>query len=280
MKENNTSSFCTPLVLLTDFGHQDGFVGVMKGVIASIAPLTPVIDLSHEVEPQNVFQASLILKGSFSYFPEGSLFVCVVDPGVGTERRIILLEYQKRLFLAPDNGLLTFLLYDENEDKKASLHIYEVTNEEFFLSETPSDSFHGRDIFAPVAAYLSGKDVSPPSLGRQVGYSSLHTSFLLPPPRISSCRITGEVICCDHFGNCITNISAKDLAPFGDKRWLLSLYGNTVGELLSSYAGAQEGKPACLINSWGFVEVFLKNDHARQKIPLKEGEVVILFFEE
>ncbi len=137
------------IVLLTDFGNKDNFVGVMKGVISGINPVAHLIDLTHEIEPQSVQQAAFVLWASRKFFPEDSIFVNVVDPGVGSDRKIICGRVDNQIFIAPDNGLLDYVVAEANE-----LEFYEVSNKRFFLSDV-SSTFHGRDIFAPVSANIS-----------------------------------------------------------------------------------------------------------------------------
>ena len=204
-----------PIVtLLTDFGTKDSYVGIMKGIISGINPDANIIDLCHEIGRQDIFEGAYVLYSSYKFFPAGTIHVAVVDPGVGTKRKIICAKIRDYLFLAPDNGILSLVLTDE----KPRL-IIEVTNKKHFLPEI-SNTFHGRDIFAPVAAYLS-KGIDPLKLGKRVKRIK---EIDFPVPTFFEKRVEtrtnkfvhatptkrgvlkGEVIYIDAFGNLITNI--------------------------------------------------------------------------
>ncbi len=282
MMNEKQDTLSPPIVLLTDFGTKDGFVGVMKGVIASIAPQTAVIDLSHEVEAQNILHAALILKGSFSYFPEGSIFLCIIDPGVGSKRNIILMEHQNRLFLAPDNGLLPALFANSDEKEEKEIVLYSIENSRYFLQGKLSESFHGRDIFAPVGAYLSIGQAHFGNIGKLLPLHSLHAPPLLPAPIITEERIEGQILYFDHFGNALTNITAEQIEKAtGEKKgsWSFMINGDNQGVLLTHYAAAKEGKLSCLINSWGMLELFVKNGNAKKVFSLKKGIFMKLFLQ-
>ncbi|MEM9986552.1 MAG: SAM-dependent chlorinase/fluorinase, partial [Bacteroidota bacterium] len=191
----------TPLVLLTDFGAQDGYVGIMKGIIAGIAPTTQVIDLSHQIPPQNLMAAKFVLWNSYRFFPPGSLFVVVVDPGVGSNRHILALEAGGYRFIAPDNGVLDYVLAESRVK-----HFLRVEEKKLMRSEI-SQTFHGRDIFAPVAAKIAA------------GYpfttvGPAHPYKLPDSPWASSQElpIAGEIVYVDHFGNLISNVKARGLS--------------------------------------------------------------------
>ncbi|MEM7659373.1 MAG: SAM-dependent chlorinase/fluorinase, partial [Bacteroidota bacterium] len=188
-----------PIVLLTDFGHQDGYVGVMKGQIARIAPHVQVIDLSHDLPPQSIPAARFVLWRHFRYFPVGTIFVCVVDPGVGTARDILYVRMEGYSFLAPDNGLLDYVLAE------ASTHEAYVVENQNWMSLVPSNTFHGRDIFAPVAAHLANREPV-----KQIG----PTKWLAPPesPFLSAespGRVRAKVLYIDTYGNVITNLTLQ-----------------------------------------------------------------------
>jgi len=188
-----------PIALLTDFGHGDPYLGIMRGVILSINPQAQVVDLCHEVLPQNVFQAAFLLRAAYPYFPTGTIFVAVVDPGVGSARRILCLDTQCHLFLAPDNGLLSLIA--------APGRWRHVTSRRYFLNPV-SHTFHGRDIFAPVAAHLS-LGLDPGELGPVVADPVQLPAHI--PQRFGD-ELRARVVHIDHFGNLITNVTAADLA--------------------------------------------------------------------
>ncbi|MEK6559083.1 MAG: SAM-dependent chlorinase/fluorinase, partial [Planctomycetota bacterium] len=190
------------MTLLTDFGNQDAYVGVMKGVITGINPLANIIDICHNIPPQDVFNAAYLLYTSYKYFPRGTIHVAVVDPGVGTERNIVCVKTKDYFFLVPDNGLLSFIVQEEKPKV-----IVRLTNDRYFLP-SPSNTFHGRDIFAPAAAYLS--------LGvklRQLGIKINQLKQLdIPKPDYKKTgQLEGQIIYIDRFGNLITNIKKEYL---------------------------------------------------------------------
>ena len=213
-----------PIVLTTDFGLSDPYVGVMKGVILGINPSAAIIDLTHQVQPQNLVHASFLLKTSHSYFPPDSIHVAVVDPGVGTFRKAILLTSPAGSFVAPDNGILSGVLeafLDRHPADggavpvPASCAAYELTNPDFQLHPV-SSTFHGRDIFSPAAAHLSlgaaAESFGPP-LQELVWLP-------FPQPSVQGNQIAGQVIYVDHFGNLVTNVP-RDLLSSGSRvsRW-------------------------------------------------------------
>ena len=199
------------ITLITDFGLQDGYVGVMKGVISNINPSASVIDISNTIAAQDIFQAACVLNNSYSYFPKGTIHVVVVDPGVGSDRKILCLKTEDYVFLAPDNGVLSFVI-----EKDESPSIREVTNGKLFLPRL-SNTFHGRDIFAPVAAHIS-KGVSHKEFGERVDKTN---EITLPKPILSpEGKLTAEIIYVDSFGNLITNVNkeAVDRMKIGMER--------------------------------------------------------------
>ena len=249
------------IALLTDFGVSDQYVGTMKGVILSNAPNTHLVDISHEVSPHNVVQAGYLLWASYKYFPEGTIFVCVVDPGVGSTRKIICVRTSRHLFLAPDNGLLNFVLREENVREAI-----EVRAEGGAIRGLPaihlagdSSTFHGRDIFAPVAAALSqGKNWSP---------DVPRITLDVPPPQFvdsKNSKITPRILHIDRFGNLITNIRIDEKDE--DKNFAPTLHvGRTqVGTWISNYAEAPKKKPCLILGSSGLVEIVAKNSSAQQ----------------
>lgn len=191
------------IALLTDFGYKDNFVGIMKGVILGINPQVNLVDISHGVKPQSIFEAYFLLKNSYKFFPKGTIFVAVVDPGVGSKRKSILIETNDYFFIGPDNGIFSFL---ESHEIKNIVHL---TNKEYFLKPV-SSTFHGRDIFAPAAGFLS-KGVSPEELGTLI--KSIKR-VEIPKPRIEKDKLVGEIIYIDGFGNLISNISREVFNKF------------------------------------------------------------------
>lgn len=248
-----------PIVLLTDFGLRDIYVGVMKGVIASRAPKAPVIDLTHDIPPQDIRGAAFALKVSVPYFPLGALFVCVVDPGVGSARRILWGRSARHQFLAPDNGLLGAL---EGED--ALREVRHVSNAGLF-ADAPSATFHGRDIFAPLAARLSGS-LLPAMLGPQVDdWRRLD----LPAPQPEGDGLTGEILTIDRFGNAITNIRAEQA------RGKAVAFGRLkLGSALRTYAEAADGASLALVGSSGYLELSVRNGDFAARAKARKGDPV------
>ena len=252
----------SPIALLTDFGTRDHYVGVMKGVILSINRHAQIVDISHEVDSQDVTTAYFLLKNCYRYFPTGTIFVTVVDPEVGTERPIVAVQTPDYLFLAPDNGSLSFLAQEKIE------RMVHVTNRKLML-EPVSNTFHGRDIFAPCAAHLSlGLDLAkfgPPT--------STLTRFDCREPEISSEGvILGEVITIDKFGNLVTNISGDRVSDF--KHIEVKLGRTVVQDLSRTYADKKKGSVVALIGSGGELEISVAQGNAAKKLKAKVGDVV------
>lgn len=248
------------IVLLTDFGEKDAYPGVMKGVIAGIAPEAKVMDLSHAIDPQDVQGARFVLWNSYSYFPSGSIFVCVIDPGGGSGRPIIAVKTAQHIFIAPDNGLLDYVLAEVTPQL-----VLRVENPGFWRPEI-SHTFHGRDIFAPTAAHLAA-GVPFTQLG------PTHDSFLLPPSPwkqpVSGLQ-AGEIVHQDHFGNLITNIIWPENQPGTLK------VGEAHIPLGKTYASVAIGEALALPGSHGRLEIAIRNGHAAQTLGLKIGDVVQL----
>jgi S-adenosyl-L-methionine hydrolase (adenosine-forming) len=243
------------ITLLTDFGLSDPFVGIMKGVIYSIAPDVTVVDIAHNLEPYSVMEGALILEASYRYFPRHTIHVAVIDPGVGTERRVILAETERCLFLAPDNGILSFIVHHEKPQR-----LVEVKNGQFFLDPV-SSTFHGRDIFAPVAAHVA-RGTPLEEFG-----PSLDSLTLLPEPYLyqGKGKIEGEIISIDRFGNLITSIPADSIKGKRIKR--LSFKELFIEGISPHYAAqGKEGQPIALVNSFGRLEIAINQHDARKTL--------------
>ena len=250
------------IALLTDFGLSDPYVGIMKGVILNINPDVQLVDISHLIVPQNINEAAFMLGRSYSYFPKGTIFVVVVDPGVGSQRSILMVEVNGYIFLAPDNGVLKYIF-----NKHPGAHIFQVTNQKYFLSQV-SQTFHGRDIFAPVAAHLS-KDIRPKQLGSRI------SEFIrgeISVPVKGQDRIVGEVIYFDRFGNGITNIEQNMIINLASAKIQIKNY--TISKLSLSYHDVEMGTPLALIGSGGTVEISINQGNAKNSLPLQIGDSV------
>ena len=259
------------ITLITDFGLDDEYVGLMKGVILSIDPSVTIVDITHHIAPQDMVQAAFTLNASYRYFPDGSIHLIVVDPGVGGKRAIVAVKKKGHVFIAPDNGVLTLLFGDGGIDA-----CVRVDNPEFFLSSI-SQTFHGRDILAPVGAHIA----------RGVPLSRIGTAAdvagLVHLPGLKSCRsangeITGKIVAIDHFGNLITNISAHELqelcAGKPQREPLVRIGKHIIPGLSSTYESVEVQKPLALIGSRGYLEIAVNTGRANTHLNVQKGDGV------
>lgn len=245
------------ITLITDFGTKDGYVGAMKGMLLSINPRATIVDITHQIEPQNILQAAYVLKITWQYYPEGTIHLIVVDPGVGTDRKAVILETPIALFVAPDNGSLNYVIKDMTQ-------AVTITNPRYW-ADSVSSTFHGRDIFAPVAAHLS-LNVPITEFGERIT-SLVQLPGSHPIFKKDGC-IIGHVIHIDRFGNLITNVKRSDLpadATFKIKE-------HSIQQLSSTYAKS-DGLLA-LIGSDDHLEVSLRNGNAAKHLGANCGETV------
>jgi S-adenosylmethionine hydrolase len=274
-----------PIVILTDFGTTDAFVGIMKGVIAQIAPRTPWIDLTHEIPPGDIRRGALTLWQSIDYFAPGSIFLVVIDPGVGTSRRPIMLQNGRHSFVAPDNGVLSFVFGDD-------LKAWEISNPRLGLPD-PGSTFHGRDIFAPAAAHAS-LGVPGPQFGDLV--TDLH---LLAHPRLESLttgKLTGQILHPDRFGNLLTSLGVFTWSEKGHlefKPWVgdttpfsvhphslqLEVQDRKLLPWAKTFADIPPEECAVLLGSSGLLEIVANRQSAANLLNLQPDEPVILRFE-
>ena len=262
--------FMAVITLLTDFGLKDPYVGVMKGVILSIAPAARIVDITHGVDGQDVLGAAYVLASAFPFFPKNSVHAAVVDPGVGSDRKIVAVSMAGQICLAPDNGVLS-LLYDAWPVEKA---VY-VENPRYFLPDV-SATFHGRDVFAPVAARLwaglAMEELGPPVLASNLARIDL------PEPKADDTGISGRVIWVDGFGNLVTDISAALLdrfCPEKDRRRLvIRAKGVLINGLASCYARVPEGALLALVGSGGRLEISVNKGSAARVSGLGAGDAV------
>lgn len=249
-----------PIVLLTDFGHRDPFVGIMKGVILSRAPKATVLDLSHDIPPGDIPAAALSLRQSVPYFPKSSIFVVVVDPGVGSKRRVVWGRSRKHDFLAPDNGVLTWL---QNEDK--IMRWRAVTNDKLFLAKM-SSTFHGRDVFSPVAASLAN-GLRPEKLGPKMKDP---VRLAWPEPKRIRGGLEGVILSCDHFGNVVTNIPVNLVPP---KAHIIH-HQKDLGPVRTHYAAVPPGRPLAVAGSAGLIEISTRDGDYSARTRARRGETV------
>jgi S-adenosyl-L-methionine hydrolase (adenosine-forming) len=263
-----------PLITLTtDFGLSDHFVGTLKGVILNIAPDAEIVDISHSVQAFDVLDGALTIAQSYSYFPSGTVHLVVVDPGVGTARRPILVTSERHHFVAPDNGVLS-LVYGREE----RLHIRHVTAEHYYLQPV-SNTFHARDIFAPVAAWLA-KGVDPEKFGEEI---SDFVRFNAPKPKSANGNtLRGVVLKVDRFGNLITNITPQD-APMlfaSDPAPFKILVGkHEITEIHSSYSGGTLGSVFGILGSMGYLEIASNRGSAAKIVGTGKGSEVTVSLE-
>lgn len=252
------------ITLTTDFGYKDPFVAEVKGVILSINPDAVLIDVTHSIEPQNVEEAAYVIGSIFSWFPLGTIHLVVVDPGVGSLRKGLILEAGGHYFVGPDNGAFSHIVHFYSPVK--GTHIAE---EKYMLSED-SPTFQGRDLFAPAAAWLS-KGLRPEEFGPTV------KDFVTLPirqPEVTTGSISGEIFYLDHFGNAITNIKSDALAAFGN-RCNVEVKDRVI-PMVRYYVQAEENDLCCLVNSSGYLELFVNKGSAAERYGLKKGDKVVV----
>ncbi|HEX9879878.1 MAG TPA: SAM-dependent chlorinase/fluorinase [Candidatus Binatia bacterium] len=251
----------TIVTLTTDFGYRDSFVGAMKGVLLGLNPDLCLVDITHGIPPQDVMAGALAIKAAVPFFPAGTIHVGVVDPGVGSARRPVLIEAGEYYFVGPDNGLFSLALQEKEPQR-----IIELTNDSYHLKPT-SPTFHGRDIFAPVAARLS-LGISAQKLG-----AATDQFTRLPWPEVSQKQRTlhGEVIYVDDFGNLITNIREEHLRPFSNPALSISIGRRKIRGVSASYAAVAEGEFVALLNSWRCLEIAVRNGSAELRGKISVG---------
>ena len=252
------------ITLTTDFGLRDPFVGIMKGVILGICREARLVDLTHEVAPHDVLEAALALESAWRFFPAGSIHLAVVDPGVGSARRAVALMADGQYFVGLDNGLFTFALLAD------SWSAVSVEAPAYRLARV-SQTFHGRDIFAPAAAYLAS-GIPLRHLGPVITDPML---LALPCARREGDEIAGEVIGSDRFGNLLTSVTAERVGELGaDGAIAVELAGRELGPLAGSYEAGAPGTPRAIMGSGGRLEVFVRNASARAMLNVGPGAPV------
>ena len=272
------------ITLTTDLGSSDAYVAAMKGVILTINPEANIIDITHSIEPQNILQGAFILNIAYRYFPKQTIHMAIVDPDVGSKRQAIILKTSWALFVAPDNGILSYIInelsptgssssqYPYNLEKlnfKKGLEAVAITDPRFWRHPV-SPTFHGRDIFAPVAAGLS-LDISPYEFGEKI--TSLH-AFPIPKPFSDpQGNLIGHILHVDHFGNLITDIKNSDLPSRGEEL-IIEIAGYRIHGV-SGYYAQEEGLMA-ILGSGGCLEISLKNENACDFLDTRIGDEIIV----
>ena len=254
------------ITLMTDFGLKDGNVGVMKGVINTISPSTHIIDISHLISPQNIAEAALILARCAPFFAAGTIHVVIVDPGVGTNRRPMAARVGNQFYVGPDNGTLTLWL-EHVERANQDGAFYQLDRLQYWLPEI-SQVFHGRDIFAPVAAHLAN-GVSLEQLGTPL-FNPVRLN--LPQPERTPAGWRGQVIHIDHFGNLSTNIRREELEPAS----LVEVYirGIAINEIVSTFGNSTPGTLVALLGSTGNLIISVVNGSAAEQLGAQIGDAV------
>jgi len=277
------------ITLTTDFGLDDPYVGIMKGVILNIVPDAQIVDITHNIEPQNITQAALVLNAAYPWFPRKTVHVVVVDPGVGggfqtpdkntgkastkktdtpglVIRRAMLIQSKFQTFIGPDNGVLTPILHP---DSKA----YEIINKKYFLKKV-SNTFHGRDVFAPCAGWIAS-GIQHSKVGPRVLKPVHHH---LPQPQLIGNTLHGEIIHIDHFGNLTTNIPAELIQEtfISSDTIKVQIGKHRIDGLVTGYYQMKSGQPGAVINSWNHLEIFCREDSAKKKLRARTGQSVTL----
>lgn len=269
------------ITLTTDFGLADAYVAAMKGVILGINPEAKLVDICHTIKPQDISQAAFILSTAYQFFPERTIHLVVVDPGVGTERRAVILRTPLADFVAPDNGVLSYIIEQsstrsaetgsniQQREPGPELEAIAITRSQFWRSPV-SPTFHGRDIFAPVAARLS-LGFPPAEFGERI--TSLAVLPLLHPHQEPDGSVVGHILHVDNFGNLITNIRNSDLPPAG-KTITIEVGSRLIEGLSRTYDEGEE--LLALIGSSGYLEISLRNGNASQFLSAEVGDKVIV----
>ncbi len=257
------------ITLTTDFGLADGYVGAMKGVILRIAPSTTVVDISHNISPQDIREAAYVIYAAYRYFPPRTVHVVVVDPGVGGKRRAIALSAGGFYFVSPDNGVLSYVLAKEKVEE-----IVELTNPRFHLPDV-SKTFHGRDIFAPVAAHLA--------LGAPLGALGEpleeFITFPLPKPKtLQGGKILAHVIHVDRFGNLITDVESKEIRGKSDEA-VIEIAGRRIEGIKRTFSEVEPGEPVAYIGSTGHLEIAIRDRNASSEFGTEAGEEFVIIMD-
>jgi S-adenosylmethionine hydrolase len=259
------------ITLTTDYGTSDHLVGVLKGVILRILPTAMLVDINHHVAPFDLLDGALTIGSAYRYFPPRTVHVVVVDPGVGTQRRPLLASGEQQYFVAPDNGVLSVVY-----EREPSVRVRHVTADHYFLNPT-SDTFHGRDIFAPVAAWLA-KTYQTEVFGDEIND---YVRFALPRAKPAGSALKGVVLRVDAFGNLMTNLTEKDVpaAMIAAGKIKLQIGNTRVERLAQSFAEGAAGEPIAVMGSSGFLEVALNKGHAARTLGAHRGTEVTLELE-
>jgi len=258
-----------PIVTLTtDYGTSDHLVGVLKGVILKINPEVQIVDITHQVTPFDLLDGALAIASAYAYFPPRTIHVVVVDPGVGTERRPLLVSGQNQYFIAPDNGVLSGVF-----EKEQNFVVRHLTSEHYFLHPV-SKTFHGRDVFAPVAGWLS-KNWQPGSMGEEI---TDFKRFAMPRAKEGDGGMKGVVMKVDSFGNLLTTFRAEDLPSEALEKGevKLQLATHSITKIVPTFASGDAGEAVAYIGSGGYLEVAINKGNASKTLGVGRGAPVVL----
>jgi S-adenosyl-L-methionine hydrolase (adenosine-forming) len=254
------------ITFTTDFGTSDWFAGTMKGVVLRINPSATLVDITHGIPAGNIRAGAFALAASYRFFPKGTVHVALVDPGVGSQRRAIAVQTADYFFVGPDNGVLSWALRSEQVRATHSLE-----NRAYVLLPI-SRTFHGRDIFAPVAAHLSRRtpirNLGPPM--RQI------EPLAWPGPERVDGGVKGEIVHVDHFGNALTNLTERDLAGITGGPLRVQIHGKAVCVIAGSYDSVSRGNPVAVLGSSGFLEVAIRDGNAARRLRLRIGQPIVV----
>lgn len=257
------------ITLMTDFGYKDPYVGIMKGVIYGLNPDVQIVDITHGISAHNIMEAAIKINESYRYFPGHTIHMVVVDPGVGSERRPIMVQVEGHTFVGPDNGVFAKVIASATEQAI----VRHITAEHHFLPER-GNTFHGRDVFAPVAAWLS-KGVKGEDMGEEIE-DAVTLDFPLPSPGKGG-SLNGRVVYIDAFGNAITNLTPEHIKAVLDKdpdKKLRVLTRAGQMDFKNFFAESTDGKPHAIINSNGHLEIFIYRGNASEVLKLNPGDPV------
>jgi len=255
------------ITLTTDFGTNDYLVGAMKGVILNINPAARIVDINHHVAPFDILDGALAIASAYKYFPPRTIHLVIVDPGVGTERRPLLVSGEKQYFVAPDNGVLSMIF------ERESCVVRHVTAEHYFLNPI-SPTFHGRDVFAPTAAWLA-KAWQTEAFGEEI---TDYVRFAMPKAKPAGQAIKGVVLRVDAFGNLMTNLTTEDvpaaMVASGDIK--LAVNGKEVRKIARTFGDGIPGEPIAVFGSAGYLEIAVNRGNAARALGVNRGAEVSL----
>jgi S-adenosyl-L-methionine hydrolase (adenosine-forming) len=263
-KKSQERTLARPIITLTtDYGTNDHLVGVLKGAILTINPEVTIVDITHNVLAHDILDGALTIGHAYKYFPSKTIHLVIVDPGVGTSRRPVLVAGDQHYFVAPDNGVLSSV-YDQSE----ALYVWNIISEHYFRQPV-SNTFHGRDIFAPVAAWLS-KSWQTASFGESI---TDFVRFSIPKPKAAGNTVKGIVLKLDHFGNLVTNLTATDAPAFTaqDGKFTIHVGNGQVTKMVPTFASGAAGEAVALIGSSGYIEIAVNKGNAGKLLGASRG---------